>query len=77
MLADSIGFLLAYLVLGPLICWLARRGWPEDRDEAFLASVLGPPLMALVAMAFAADVVRARARVVTGAFARRRANAGR
>lgn len=60
MLADSLGYLLAYLTLGLLTCWLARRGWPDEWDETLLASVLGPPLLALVATAVAAEKLRAR-----------------
>jgi hypothetical protein len=60
MVADWFGFIAVYLVVGLLICWTARKGWPEDWDEALLASVLGPPLFALLATAFAANLVRTR-----------------
>ena len=58
MLAQSLGYLAVYLAVGLLTCWVARKGWPDDWDEALLASVLGPPLVALVATLFAADVLR-------------------
>ncbi len=71
MLADSLGYLLAYLTLGLLTCWLARKGWPDDWDETLLASVLGPPLLALVATALAAGLLRARLRSFAEGFVRR------
>jgi hypothetical protein len=60
--ADSLEFLVAYLLVGFITCLLARKGWPEDWDETLLASVLGPLLLALTATAVAASFVRARLR---------------
>jgi hypothetical protein len=58
MFTSSFGLVLAYLVVGLIACVLARKGWPEDWDETILASVLGPPLFALIATAAAADFVK-------------------
>jgi hypothetical protein len=55
MLANSVGFAVAYLAFGFVLSLLARQGWAEDWDEGLLASVLGPPLFTLIA---AAVVVR-------------------
>jgi hypothetical protein len=74
MLADSMGYLLAYLALGLLTCWVVRRGWPDEWDETLLASVLGPPLLALVATAVAAGVLRARLQSFARLFLRRPAD---
>jgi hypothetical protein len=61
MFTSSLGLLVvAYLVLGLVACVLARKGWPEDWDETVLASILGPPLIALIATAAAAGFVRDR-----------------
>jgi len=61
MLTSSLGLIVAaYLVVGLVACVLARKGWPEDWDETILASVLGPPLFALIATAAVADFVRDR-----------------
>jgi hypothetical protein len=67
MFTSSIGLVVAYLVIGLIACVFARRGWPEDWDETILASVLGPPLFALIAAAAAAGFVRDRWRAVTAA----------
>ena len=70
MLAQSLGYLAVYLAVGLLTCWVARKGWPDDWDEALLASVLGPPLVALVATLFAADVLRAGVHSLAAGFTR-------
>jgi biotin transporter BioY len=60
MVTSSFGFLAAYLLVGLVACVLARKGRPDDWDETILASVLGPPLIALIATAAAAGFVRDR-----------------
>jgi hypothetical protein len=55
MLANSVGFAVAYLAFGFVLSFLARQGCAEEWDEGLLASVLGPPLFTLIA---AAVVVR-------------------
>jgi hypothetical protein len=51
MLASSLELAAVYLGFGLLLSFLARGGWAEDWDEDLLASVLGPPLFLLIAMA--------------------------
>ena len=62
MLAGSLAVTIAYLALGFLACILARRGWPEDWEETLLASLLGPPLLVLLAVAVAAGLLLRRDR---------------
>lgn len=62
-----VGLFLAYLCLGLLTCWLARKGWPDELDEALLASVLGPPLMLVLATAWSAQALRARVQLMAQA----------
>jgi hypothetical protein len=57
MLANSFTVVVAYLAIGLLVCLFARRGWPEDWDETLLASIVGPPLFALLAAAAATRFV--------------------
>jgi hypothetical protein len=51
MSAYSLSLLVAYLLFGLLASLLLRQRAPEDWGEGFLASVLGPPLFALIATA--------------------------
>jgi hypothetical protein len=51
MSAYSLSLLVAYLLFGLLASLLLRKRAPEDWGEGFLASVLGPPLFALIATA--------------------------
>jgi hypothetical protein len=60
MLVDWLAFVAAYLAIGLITCLLARKGWPDDWDETLVASVLGPLLLALAAIAVAAGFLRAR-----------------
>ena len=62
MLASSIALMITYLAFGFLTSRLVRRGWPEDWDETLLASMLGPPLLAVLAAAAAADFLLGRNR---------------
>jgi phosphoglycerol transferase MdoB-like AlkP superfamily enzyme len=55
MLANPVGIAVAYLLFGLITTCLARGGWDQDWDESLLASLLGPPLFALIT---AAVVVR-------------------
>jgi hypothetical protein len=57
MVAGSVQLLIAYMLFGLVACLLARKGWPEDWDETLLASILGPPLLILLALALAAGLV--------------------
>jgi hypothetical protein len=60
MFANSVGLVFAYLLFGLLTVFLARKGRPADWDETLLASILGPPLFALIATAVAANFVWTR-----------------
>ena len=60
MLANSVGLVIAYLAFGLVLSVLARKGWAEDWDEGFLASVLGPPLFTLIALTALADFLWSR-----------------
>jgi hypothetical protein len=51
MLANSLELAAVYLGVGLLLSFFARGGWAEDWDEDLLASVIGPPLFALIAAA--------------------------
>jgi hypothetical protein len=51
MSVSSLILLLAYLMFGLVVSLLLRKGMPEDWEEGFLASLLGPPLFALIATA--------------------------
>jgi hypothetical protein len=62
MLAGSLAVMIAYLAFGFLACLLVRRGWPEDWAETLLASLLGPPLLVLLAAAMAAGLLLGRDR---------------
>jgi hypothetical protein len=62
MLASVLAVMIAYLAFGFLVCLLARRGRPEDWDETLLASMLGPPLLAVLAAAAATDFLLGRNR---------------
>jgi hypothetical protein len=66
MLANSLSVVVAYLTIGLLVCLFARRGWPDDWDETLLASILGPPLFALLAAAAAASFVRIQLQALRG-----------
>jgi hypothetical protein len=55
MLANWVGLALIYAAFGLLISVLARGGWDEDWEESLLASVLAPPLFALIAAALLAQ----------------------
>ena len=70
MIENWVGLLIAYVLFGLLTCWLARKGWPDEWDEALLASFLGPPLLALLATACTAHVVRAGVRRVAQTLSR-------
>jgi hypothetical protein len=60
MLAITLWVMIAYLTVGLLACLFARRGWPDDWDETLLASVLAPPVLALLAAASAAGFLWSR-----------------
>ena len=60
MVANALEFAVAYLGIGLLLSFFARRGWAEDWDEGLLASVLGPPLFVLIAAAVLARFVWSR-----------------
>ena len=62
MLASFLAVIIAYLAFGLLACLLLRRGWPEDWGETLLASVLGPPLLAVLGAAAAAGFLLGRNR---------------
>jgi mannitol-specific phosphotransferase system IIBC component len=62
MLASFLAVIIAYLAFGLLVCLLLRRGWPEDWGEALLASMLGPPLLAVLVAATAAGFLLGRNR---------------
>jgi hypothetical protein len=62
MLASSIAVMIAYLAFGLLTCLLVRGGWPEDWDETLLVSILGPPLLAVLAAVAAAGFLLGRNR---------------
>jgi hypothetical protein len=62
MLTEPVWLITAYLVLGLLTCLFARRGWPEDWDETLLASILGPPVFLMLAVAAAAGALLRRDR---------------
>jgi hypothetical protein len=51
MLANPVGIGVAYLLFGLVTTCLARGGWDEDWEESLLASLLGPPLFALITAA--------------------------
>jgi hypothetical protein len=51
MSAYSLTAFAAYLLFGLLASVFLKQGMPEDWEEGFLASVLGPPLFALIATA--------------------------
>ena len=55
MLANPVGIGIAYLLFGLVTSCLARGGWHEDWDESLLASLLGPPLFALITAAVVAQ----------------------
>jgi hypothetical protein len=57
MFANAVGLAVAYLMSGLLLSFLARKGRPEDWDESLLASLLGPPLFTLIAVAVVARFV--------------------
>ena len=60
MFQDPVGLAIAYLLFGLITGFLARKGRPAEWDETLLASVLGPPMFALIATAVAADFVWGR-----------------
>jgi hypothetical protein len=62
MLASSLAVVIAYVAFGFLACLLVRRGWPEDWEETLLASLLGPPLLVVLAAAVAAGFLLRRDR---------------
>jgi hypothetical protein len=66
MLVESLEFVAAYLAIGLITCLLARKGWPDEWDEALVASVLGPLLLALAATAVAASFLRTRLQSTIG-----------
>jgi hypothetical protein len=51
MSANSLSLIVAYLLFGLLASLLLRKGMPEDWGEGLLATLLGPPLFALIATA--------------------------
>jgi hypothetical protein len=51
MSAITLSLFAAYLVFGLIASLLLKQGMPEDWEEGLLASVLGPPLFALIATA--------------------------
>jgi hypothetical protein len=50
-MSSSISLLALYLLSGLVASMLLRRRAPEDWEEGLLASVLGPPLFALIVTA--------------------------
>jgi hypothetical protein len=50
-MSTPLTLVLAYLILGLVVSVLLRQRIPEDWGEELLASVLGPPLFALIAAA--------------------------
>jgi len=60
MIAYSLYALLGYVGFGLVVYVLARRGRPDDWDEALLASTLGPALLTILATAAAATLVWTR-----------------
>lgn len=60
MMAYSLYALLAYVGFGLMVYVLARKGRPDDWDEALLASTLGPALLTILATAAAATLVWTR-----------------
>jgi hypothetical protein len=60
MFAESLGLMVAYILVGFIVFFLARKGRPDDWDETLLASVLGPPLFGLIAALVAASFVWTR-----------------
>ncbi len=59
---DPVWLIIAYLALGLLTCLFARRGWPEDWAETLLASILGPPVFLMLALAAATGALLRRDR---------------
>ena len=51
MSATSLVLFAAYLLFGLLASLFLKKGMPEDWEEGLLASVLGPPLFALIVTA--------------------------
>ena len=51
MSANTLSLIIAYLLFGLIASLLLRKGMPEDWGEGLLASLLGPPLFALIATA--------------------------
>jgi hypothetical protein len=66
MIAHSLALLFGYLGFGVVVYLLARRDWPDEWDEALLASVLGPALLGLLATAAAATLVWGQFRWLAG-----------
>jgi hypothetical protein len=54
MLANSVELAVAYLAIGLILSFLARKGRPEDWDESLLASLLAPPFFTVITAAVAA-----------------------
>ena len=67
MLANSLELAAVYLAFGLVLSFSARGGWAEDWDEDLLASVLGPPLFALIAAAVLMRFLWSRLGSVTAA----------
>ena len=62
MVAYALYALLTYCGFGLMVYVLARKGRPDDWDEALLASTLGPALLTILATAAAATLVWTRLR---------------
>ena len=59
-MSSSISLLALYLLSGLVASMLLRRRAPEDWEEGLLASVLGPPLFALIVTAALGNFVMQR-----------------
>jgi hypothetical protein len=59
-MSSSISLLALYLLFGLVASLLLRRRVPEDWEEGLLASVLGPPLFALIVTAAVGNFVLQR-----------------
>jgi hypothetical protein len=59
-MSSSISLLAVYLLFGLVASLVLRRGVPEDWEEGLLASVLGPPLFALIVTAALGNFVLQR-----------------
>ena len=56
-MSTPLKLVLAYLFLGLAVSLILRKRLPEDWGEECLASVLGPPLFALIAAAALSQLV--------------------